>query len=87
MAQELYAKSVLVDYPKLVAAQNSCDLVSAETVLQDAFATDVRPMIEEWRRSKGLPIDALEAFRQNGYLERITKERSSRNSHTVTSYA
>lgn len=87
MAQELYAKSALIDYPKLAAAQSSCDLVKAETVLQDAFATDVRPMIEEWRRSKGLAIDALEAFRQSGYLERISKERSSRNSHTVTSYA
>jgi L-rhamnose isomerase / sugar isomerase len=87
MAQELYAKSVLVDYPKLVAAQNHCDLVKAESVLQEAFATDLRPVIHEWRRSKGLPIDPMEAFRESGYLERITKERSARNSQTVTSYA
>jgi L-rhamnose isomerase / sugar isomerase len=87
MAQELYAKSVLVDYPKLVVAQNHCDLVKAESVLQDAFATDVRAMIQEWRRSKGLPIDPMEAFRQSGYLERVSKERSARNSHNVTSYA
>jgi L-rhamnose isomerase / sugar isomerase len=87
MAQELYAKSVLVDYPKLVAAQNHCDLVKAESVLQEAFATDLRPVIQEWRRSKGLPIDPMEAFRESGYLERITKERSARNSQTVTSYA
>jgi L-rhamnose isomerase / sugar isomerase len=87
MAQELYAKSALVDYPKLVAAQHHCDLVTAESVLQDAFATDVRPMTEEWRRSRGLPVDPMEAFRQSGYLERIAKERSARNSQTVTSYA
>jgi L-rhamnose isomerase/sugar isomerase len=87
MAQELYAKSAVVDYPKLVAAQNNCDLVTAESVLQDAFATDVRPMIQEWRRSRGLPVDPMEAFRQSGYLERIAKERSARNSQTVTSYA
>jgi L-rhamnose isomerase/sugar isomerase len=87
MAQELYAKSALIDYPKLVAAQNHCDLVTAESVLQDAFATDVRPMIQEWRRSQGLPVDPMEAFRESGYLERIAKERSARNSQTVTSYA
>ncbi len=87
MAQELYAKSALIDYPKLVAAQNHCDLVTAESVLQDAFATDVRPMIQEWRRSRGLPVDPMEAFRESGYLERIAKERSARNSQTVTSYA
>jgi L-rhamnose isomerase / sugar isomerase len=87
IAQELYAKSALIDYPKLVAAQNHCDLVTAESVLQDAFATDVRPMIQEWRRSKGLPVDPMEAFRESGYLERIAKERSARNSQTVTSYA
>ena len=78
MAQALYAKASLVDYPRLVAAQRANDLVSAESCLQDAFATDVRPAITEWRMSKRLPVDPLEAFRQSGYLERITKERQAR---------
>jgi len=56
-------------------------------VLQDAFATDVRPAIQEWRESKGLPKDPMEAFRQSGYLERITKERAVKNSQNVSSYA
>ena len=43
MAQELYAKAALVDYAALVRAQQNCDLVTAESLLQDAFATDVRP--------------------------------------------
>jgi len=54
---------------------------------QDAFATDVRPVIQEWRDSKGLPKNPMEAFRQSGYLERITKERAARNSRNVSSYA
>jgi len=29
----------------------------------------------------------MEAFRQSGYLERITKERAARNSRNVSSYA
>jgi L-rhamnose isomerase/sugar isomerase len=61
--------------------------VRAESLLQDAFATDVRPAIQDWRDSKGLPKDPLVAFRESGYLERITKERAARNSHNVSSYA
>jgi L-rhamnose isomerase/sugar isomerase len=56
-------------------------------LLQDAFATDPRPVIQEWRASKGLPKNPMQAFRQSGYLERITTERASRNSQSVFSYA
>jgi L-rhamnose isomerase/sugar isomerase len=87
VAQELFSKAALVDGRELAMAQKNCDLVRAESLLQDAFATDVRPVIQEWRESKGLPVRALEAFRQSGYLERITKERAARNSQNVTSYA
>ncbi|MBZ5688509.1 MAG: TIM barrel protein [Acidobacteriia bacterium] len=87
MAQQLFAKAALVDAKKLATAQKNCNLVDAESVLQDAFATDVRPVIKEWRESKGLPKDPMEAFRQSGYLERITKERAVKNSHNVSSYA
>jgi len=61
--------------------------VTAETLLQDAFNVDVRPAIQEWRDSKGLPRDPLRAFRESDYMERITKERGARNSQSVTSYA
>ena len=87
MAQQLFAKAALVDAEKLATAQKNCDLVRAESLLQDAFATDVRPMIQDWRQSKGLPKDPMEAFRQSGYLERITKERAARNSNNISSYA
>ena len=87
MAQELFAKAALVNHQELATAQKNCDLVMAESLLQDAFATDVRPVIQEWRESKGLPKNPIEAFRQSGYLERITKERAPRNSPSVSSYA
>src|SRR5215467_4957806 len=87
MAQQLFAKAAMVDIEKLTAAQQKCNLVEAESCLQDAFATDVRPQIQEWRESKGLSKDLLDAFRQSGYLERITKDRASKNSHNVSSYA
>ncbi|HSU29942.1 MAG TPA: TIM barrel protein [Bryobacteraceae bacterium] len=87
IAQELFSKAALVDYPQLVSAQQKADLVRAEACLQDAFATDVRPLIREWRRSKGLPVDPMEAFRASGYLERIAQDRASRNLSSISSYA
>jgi L-rhamnose isomerase/sugar isomerase len=87
MAQQLFAKASLVDYERLIAAQQSADLIRAESCLQDAFATDVRPVIRDWRASKGLPQDPLEAFRENGYLERITGERGGREPSGSSAYA
>jgi L-rhamnose isomerase / sugar isomerase len=87
MAQDLFSKAALVDSRELAAAQKNCDLVRAESLLQDAFATDVRPVIQDWRDSRGLPRNPMEAFRGSGYLDRITKERAARNSQTVSSYA
>lgn len=87
MAQQLFAKAALVDHRDLATAQKNCELVKAESLLQDAFAVDVRPALEEWRNSKGLPRDPMAAFRESGYLERITKERAARNSSNVSSYA
>src|SRR5438876_5963888 len=87
MAQQLYSKAALVDHKKLAEAQNDADLLGAESILQDAFATDVRPAIQEWRASKGMPTDPLNAFRESGYLLRITKERAARSAQSVSSYA
>lgn len=86
-AQELYAKAALVDHQRLLDAQRSTDLVRAENCLQDAFKTDVRGAIAEWRQARGLPADPLEAFRRSGYLERITAARGARNASGNTAYA
>jgi len=87
VAQELYAKAALVDHERLAAAQARSDIVAAESLLQDAFATDVRPVIREWRIAHKLGADPLDAFRQSGYLERITAERAGRAEAASSSYA
>jgi L-rhamnose isomerase/sugar isomerase len=87
VAQELYAKAALVDHAALAAAQTANDLVRAESFLQDAFATDVRPVIREWRAKNGLPADPMDAFRQSGYLERVSIDRAARNMASASSYA
>ena len=78
-AQELYAKAALVDHESLARHQESCELLDAENCLKEAFSTDVRPAIADWRRSHGLPEDPLAAFRSSGYLERITADRSEKH--------
>ncbi len=87
VAQELFSKAALVDHEQLAAAQRKCDLIRAESALQDAFATDVRPAIRDWRKSKGLAEDPLQAFRSSGYLEKISRERAAKNASSVSSYA
>jgi len=86
-AQELFAKAALVDFRKLAVHQQRCELVLAENCLKDAFSTDVRPMIVDWRKVNGLPADPLEAFYTSGYLERVTADRAEKNKGMVTSYA
>ena len=87
MAQQLFAKAALVDYEQLAVAQKTPDLVRAESCLQDSFAADVRPAIAEWRSSRKLPKDPMDAFRRSGYLERITAERQARSLASASSYA
>src|SRR2546421_830071 len=87
IAQELYAKAATVDHDRLPGLQQSCSLVDAEECLRGAFWTDVRPIVVEWRKSKGLPEDPMNAFRESGYVERVTRERRDRHSGTAVSYA
>jgi L-rhamnose isomerase / sugar isomerase len=86
-AQELYARAALVNHEQLAKLQQDASLIDAEETLRGAFWQDVRPAIREWRKSRGLPENPLQAFRESGYLERITVERSESNRNTTASYA
>ena len=86
-AQELYARAALVDHERLSKLQQNCTLVDAEETLRGSFWQDTRPMVKEWRKAKGLPEEPLQAFREGGYLERITRERREKNLGATVSYA
>ncbi|MEW6251200.1 MAG: TIM barrel protein [Planctomycetota bacterium] len=85
-AQEHFAKALLVDHAALARARQREDLVASENILRDAFATDVRPLLADWRQSRGLPPDPLAAFRESGYTERVARERGARKVQS-TQYA
>ena len=76
--QEMYAKALLVDRAALGTARAAHDLIQCEEVLKDAFNSDVRPLLAEWRRNKGLAANPLQAFRASGYTQRVTPERVAR---------
>jgi L-rhamnose isomerase / sugar isomerase len=86
-AQELYVRAALVDHSRLQGLQEKCALVDAEETLRTAFWQDTRPMVREWRKSKGLPEEPMQAFRESGYQERITRERGDKNFGANASYA
>jgi L-rhamnose isomerase/sugar isomerase len=86
-AQVLFLKAALVDREKLAELQSETKTVDAEECLRSAFWTDVRPMLRDWRRSRGLPEDPLAALRESGYVERIENERRERNAMLSVSYA
>jgi L-rhamnose isomerase / sugar isomerase len=87
IAQELFTKAMLVDHAAAAAARQADDIVVAENVLKDAFATDVRPFLSEYRVSRGLSADPLDAFRQSGYMARAAAERGPRKPKSGSSYA
>ena len=73
--QEMTARALLIDQSALRAAQDSGDVLAANAIYMDAFYTDVRPALAEWREQRGLPGDPVEAYRTSGYAARIATER------------
>ncbi|PVY34370.1 L-rhamnose isomerase [Williamsia muralis] len=75
--QEMTARALLVDTDALAAAQEAGDVLGANGIVMDAFYTDVRPMLVQWRTERGLPADPMAAFAASGYREQMATERAS----------
>ena len=73
--QEMTARALLVDRPALAEAEREGDVLRGNAVLMDAFYTDVRSELAEWRVARGLPADPIAAYRRSGYAEQIVSER------------
>jgi L-rhamnose isomerase/sugar isomerase len=73
--QEMTARALLVDRQAVSEAERHGDVLAGNAVLMDAFYTDVRHELAEWRAGRGLPADPLGAYRRSGYAEQIVSER------------
>ena len=72
---EMTARALLVDTEALTVAQESGDVLTANGIVMDAFYTDVRPAMAQWRTERGLPADPMRAFAESGYQNAIDAER------------
>ncbi len=86
-AQEHFTKALLIDGEALRAAQNARDIVAAEQALRDAYATDVRPWLAEYRKDRKLAEKPLQAFRESGYTARVAAERAAGKAAIGGAYA
>ena len=73
--QEMTARALLVEGEALAAAQDAGDVLGANGIFMDAFYTDVRPALAQWRTERGLPADPMAAFAESGYQEKVDAER------------
>ena len=74
--QTAYAKALLVNRAALRQAQASGDVLAANRVLQQAFQTDVGPLLAVVREEMGAARDPVAAFRAGGYADRLAAERT-----------
>jgi L-rhamnose isomerase/sugar isomerase len=70
-----YAQALLVDKAALVAAQNNNDVALAQEILQQAYRTDVRPLIAEASLRAGGALDPVNTYRKLQVRDNLIKER------------
>jgi L-rhamnose isomerase/sugar isomerase len=73
-----YAQALLVDTKALAAAQEANDVVKAQELLQQAYRTDVRPLVAEARLRAGGALQPLQLFRQMKVRDHLVKERGQK---------
>jgi L-rhamnose isomerase/sugar isomerase len=73
--QEAYAKALLIDQAALKAAQLDNDVVKCQEILQGAYRTDVRPLLERARLNSGGVISPINAYRFLNVRNQLIKER------------
>ncbi|GAB3794579.1 L-rhamnose catabolism isomerase [Spirosoma humi] len=76
--QLAYAQALLVDREALEDAREANDPVRAQEILQDAFRTDVRPLVAEARRRAGASLNPLGLYRQLNVRQQLIGERGAK---------
>lgn len=74
--QEAVAKALSLDTEALDAARADNDVLLANEIFEDAFRTDVRPLLAQFRTERGLASDPMRAFINSGYLGEIERDRA-----------
>lgn len=73
-----YAQALLVDRKQLTEARQQNDVVKCQEILQNAFRTDVRPLVAEARLKSGAALEPIKFFRDQKVRETLIGERGSK---------
>ena len=73
-----YAQALIIDKKALVAAQDINDVVAAQEILQQAYRTDVRPIVAEARLRAGGALQPLLLFRSIAARQQLIKARGQK---------
>ena len=77
-----YAQALLVDKKMLVEAQQQNDVATAQEVLQNAYRTDVRPLLAEARLRTGGALNPVALFRARSIRNELIKYRGEKTFST-----
>ncbi len=72
-----YAQALLIDTEMLKSAQQKNDVAMAQEILQNAFRTDVRPLLTEARIRSGASINPIALFRKEKLRDFLISERGT----------
>lgn len=70
-----YAQALIVDRKALKEAQQRNDVTLCQEILQQAYRTDVRPLVAEARLQSGGALDPIQLFRSLKVREKLIEER------------
>jgi L-rhamnose isomerase/sugar isomerase len=70
-----YAQALIVDRKALKEAQQKNDVALCQEILQQAYRTDVRPLVAEARLQSGAALDPIQLFRTLKVRDNLIKER------------
>ncbi|KJD34762.1 sugar isomerase [Tamlana nanhaiensis] len=73
--QEAYAKALLINQADLKAAQLHHDVVKCQEILQDAYRTDVRALLQQARLDAGGALSPINAYRNLNVRNELITER------------
>jgi L-rhamnose isomerase/sugar isomerase len=73
-----YAQALLVDTKTLQQAQENNDVAKAQEILQQAYRTDVRPLVAEARLQAGGALQPLALYRAAKVREQLIKDRGQK---------
>jgi len=74
-----YAQALIVDADALEAARADRDVTMAQELLQEAYRTDVRPLLAEARRLDGAAVDPIGLYRKLNVRQQLIRERGAQS--------